>query len=31
MSDPSHLSTLTLQERPDDPGMQRSINWPGGF
>lgn len=31
MSDLSGSPTLALQQRPDDPGMQRSINWPGAF
>lgn len=31
MSDHSRSATSTLGERPDDPGMQRSISWRGGF
>nr|MBA3410950.1 APC family permease [Geodermatophilaceae bacterium] len=31
MSDRSRSSTTALQERPADPGMQRSIDWKGGF
>jgi len=31
MSNPPRLSSVAVQERPDDPGLQRSIGWNGAF
>lgn len=31
MSDLSHPLDVAVQERSDDPGMQRSISWNGAF